>query len=59
MLDGIQHKRPPLDRLEKYLEGTGRALRQDQTYDDLKTSAICLCNVLVDLVEYLKEIENR
>ena len=52
-------QRPSLDRLEKYLEGTGRALRQDQTYDDLKTSAICLCNALQDLVSYLKELENR
>ena len=57
MLDGIQHKRPPLDRIEEYLEGIGKSLRQDQTYDDLKTSSICLCNALQNLVEYLKESE--
>ena len=59
MLDGIQHERPPLDRIEERLEGIGRVLRQDQTYDDLKTSAICLCNALQDLVSYLKELEDR
>ncbi len=48
-------QRDLLDRLDGYLEGTGRALRQDQTYDDLKTSAICLCNAMQNLVTYLKE----
>jgi len=47
-----------LERIEEYLEGTGRALRQDQTYDDLKTSAICLCNALQNLVAYLKDKES-
>ena len=47
-----------LDRIEEYLEGTGRALRQDQTYDDLKTSAICLCNAVQNLVAYLKDKES-
>jgi len=51
-------ERPPLDRIDDYLEGTGRALRQDQSYDDLKTSAICLCNALQNLVAYLKELES-
>ena len=53
----MNQERPPLDRIDEYLEGTGRALRQDQTYDDLKTSTICLCNALQNLVEYLKEPE--
>ena len=44
-----------MDRIAEYLEGTGRALRKDQTHDDLKTSTICLCNVLTDLVDYLKQ----
>ncbi len=52
-------RREPLDRIEDYLESLGEALRQDQTYDDLKTSAICLCNALQNLVEYLKELEDR
>ena len=53
----MKQERPPLDRIEEYIEGVGRALRQDQTYDDLKTSAICLCNAMQNLVEYLKESE--
>ena len=55
----MKQERPPLDRLEEYLEGVGRALRQDQTYDDLKTSTICLCNAVQNLVDYLKELEGR
>ena len=55
----MKKERPPLDRIEEYLEGVGRALRQDQTYDDLKTSTICLCNAVQNLVEYLKELEDR
>ncbi len=51
-------ERPPLDRIDDYLEGAGKALRQDQTYDDLKTSTICLCNALSNLVDYLKEVED-
>ena len=53
----MNQERQPLDRIDEYLKGTGRALRQDQTYDDLKTSTICLCNALQNLVEYLKETE--
>jgi len=53
----MKQERPPLDRIEEYLEGVGRALRKDQTYDDLKTSTICLCNALQNLVEYIKESE--
>ena len=51
-------ERPPLDRLNDYLEGVGNALRQDQTFDELKTSTICLCNVLSNLVDHLKKVEN-
>ncbi|KKK82292.1 hypothetical protein LCGC14_2804870 [marine sediment metagenome] len=51
-------QRPPLDRIEEYIEGTGRALRQDQSYDDLRSSVICLCNVLQNLVAYLKDKES-
>ena len=47
--------RSKLDRIAEYLEGIGGAVRKDQTYDDLKTSTICLCNVLTDLVDYLKQ----
>ena len=54
----LEHQRSRLDRIDEYLEGTGRALRQDQSYDDLKTSAICLCNAVRNLVTYLKEVED-
>jgi len=53
-----EFERQPLDRIDDYLKGTGTALRQDQTYDDLKTSNICLCNALSNLVAYLKEVED-
>ena len=51
-------QRPPLDRIEEYIDGTGKTLRRDQSYDDLKTSAICLCNALQNLVAYLKDKES-
>ena len=46
-----------LDRIEEYLEGFGDTIRQDQTYDDLKTSVICLHNALSNLVAHLKKPE--
>ena len=55
----MKQERPPLDRIEEYLEGVGRALRKDQSYGDLKTSTICLCNALQNLVDYLKKAEDR
>ncbi len=54
-IQDIAPQRSPLDQIEEHLEGLGTALRQDQTFDDLKTSAICLCNVMQNLVAYLKE----
>ena len=52
-------ERSSLKRIDEYLEGTGRALRQDQTYEDLKTSTICLCNALQNIVSYLAGLEDE